>query len=55
MIEAWDHVNGGSLPIEEKLEARHGEIEFMQDKRLRGIKPVSECWEKTRRAPISVR
>ena len=55
MIDVWDNVHGESLLLDKLQEARNGEIKFMQDKKMWDVKPVSECWQKTGRAPISVR
>ena len=35
--------------------ARKEEIDFMRTRNIWGLAPVSECWEKTDKAPVSVR
>ena len=54
-LEAWDDVNGGGLPINEVGLARKEELDFMKKRNIWGLAPTSECWEKTNKAPVSVR
>ena len=54
-FEAWDDVNGGGLPLKEVGIARKEEIDFMMKRNIWGLAPIEECWEKTKKAPVSVR
>jgi hypothetical protein len=54
-MEAWDDVNGGNLPWELVKDARLEEVGFMKERGLWTLRPVSECKEKTGKAPVSVR
>ena len=51
--EIEDHAE--ELSPEEVEEARGEEIEFLLDRGIWCEKPVQECWEKTGKAPVSVR
>jgi hypothetical protein len=53
--EAWDDVNGGSLPVEEVRRARREEIEFMMKKPMWEIRMREECYEMTGTKPVSVK
>jgi len=52
---AWDDVHGGELPLELVKDARHEEVGYMQGRHIWTVTSVSECWEKTGKAPVSVR
>ena len=53
--EAWDDVHGGGLPVEKVVAARGEEVGFMEDRGIWTLRPVAECWQKTGKAPVSVR
>ena len=53
--EAWDDVHGGDLPADMVKSARKEEIDFMVKKGIWKLRPVTECWDKTGKAPVSVR
>ena len=52
---AWDDVHGGELPYYKVKEAREEEIGVMEERRIWTLKPIWECWEKTGKAPVTVR
>ena len=53
---AWDDVNEGwELPIEKVKAARAAEVSYMEGRGIWTVRPVTECWEKTGRKPVSVR
>jgi hypothetical protein len=53
--EAWDDVRGGDLPMEKVMAARAEEVGFMEERGIWTLRPIGECWEKTGKAPVSVR
>ena len=53
--EAWDDVKGGELPMEEVRVARKEEVTYMEQRQILGLSPIQECWDKTGKAPVSVR
>ena len=53
--EAVDDVNGKSIPVELVREARKEEVGFMKKRNLWEDRTVKECWEKTGKAPVTVR
>ena len=53
--DAWDDVHGGELPLGLVKEARMEEVTFMRGKGIWTERPTSECWDKTGKAPTSVR
>ena len=56
MERAWDDVNEWwELPIEKVKAARAEEISYMEGQGIWTVRPVTECWEKTGRKPVSVR
>ena len=55
MTGAWDDVHGGDLPVGLVREARKEEVEYMISRNIWDIRPVGECWEKTGKAPVTVR
>jgi hypothetical protein len=52
---ATDDVNGGNLDLEKVVAARQEEIEFMKLKCIWKEVPISEAWDKTGRAPVTVK
>ena len=54
-LNAWDDVNGGGLPMKEVKIARKEEIDFMKARNIWGLASLTECWEKTNKALVSVR
>jgi hypothetical protein len=52
---AVDDVNGGLLDIEKVRAAREEEIEFMKSRGIWREVPAQECWDKTGRAPVTVK
>ncbi len=53
---AWDDVSGGELDPKQVKVARKEEIGYMEKERKTwSLKPIDECWEKTGKAPVSVR
>ncbi len=52
---AVDDVNGGLLDIMKVREARAEEIEFMKSRSIWREVPIQECWDKTGRAPVTVK
>ena len=53
---AWDDVHGGELPVDLVRSARKEEVDYMQnERRIWSLRPVKECWDKTGKAPVSVR
>ena len=53
--EALDDLSGENLPQEGVRLARKEEVGYMEGRKLWTPKPVKECWEKTGKAPVSVR
>ena len=51
--ECMQHEN--ELDPQEVSNARKEEIGYMRSRTIWGVKPISECWEKTGKAPVSVR
>jgi hypothetical protein len=54
-ITFWDDVNGKVLDTEGVRKARQDEIEFVKKMSLYKVVPVSECYQKTGKAPIRTR
>ena len=55
MQRAWDDVKGGELPFDKVREARKEEVTYMEGRKLWELRPISECWEKLGKAPVSMR
>ena len=55
MQRAWDDVKGGELPFDKVREARKEEVTYMEGHKLWELRPISECWEKLGKAPVSMR
>ena len=53
--EAWDGVEGGTLPLGEAKAARKEEVMYMQGRRIWCLRLTKECWEKIGKAPVSIR
>ena len=51
----WDDVNGKILDWEGIRKARQDEIAFVKKMKLYEIRPVSECYARTGKAPIRTR
>ena len=51
----WDDVHGGILPKDKVIASRNEEVSFMKKRELLTVRPIKECWEKTGKAPTSVR
>ena len=49
------HVHGGYLLLDKVREAKEEEINFMEDRTIWSLAEIKECWEKTGKAPVSVR
>ena len=45
----------GDLPVDKVLEARYEEVEYMQMRGIWEIVPTKQCWDVTRKSPVSVR
>ena len=45
----------GQLCQHEVCSAREEEIGYMQSRTIWSVKPISDCWEKTGKAPVTVR
>ena len=52
---AWDDVKGGRLNVKDVKAARREEVGYMKRRGIWSEKPIEECWQKTGKAPISVR
>ena len=52
---AWDDVSGAELDPEAAKQARKEEIQYVRQMNLYTKVPISQCYEMTKRAPISVR
>ena len=52
---AWNDVKEGQLEVKEVKAARKEEVGYMENRRIWSMTPVSECWEKLGKAPVSVR
>ena len=52
---AWDDVHGGELPKGLVQEARKEEVDYMEDRGIWVVRPISESWEKTGKAPVTIR
>jgi hypothetical protein len=52
---ALDDVHGGLLDISKVSEARTVEVECMKSREIWKDMPLQECWDKTGRAPVSVK
>jgi hypothetical protein len=52
---AWDDVNGGEISLSDLRKARKEEIDFMTKRKIWSETSVAECWEKTGKAPVTVR
>ena len=48
-------LKGGSWPIKEVRAARKEEVAYMEHKEIWVLSPIQECWDKTGKAPVSVR
>ena len=55
LLDAWDDVSGAEFEPDRVYEARMEEIKFIRDMNLYDKVPVSECWGKTGKAPISTK
>ena len=55
MQEAWDDVSGAELNPELVMKARREEIEYVRKMNLYTKVPISQCYEITKKAPISIR
>ena len=55
MAHAWDDVHGGVLPLEKVEDVRKEEDGYMEGRGIWKLRPQVECWEKTGKAPVSVR
>ena len=53
--EAWDDVSGAPLEPQEVRKAIREEIEYVHTMRLYEKVPISEAYQQTGKAPISVR
>ena len=53
--QAWDDVQGGSLPVEAVREARKQEVGYMGQRGIWKVVPLAESWKNTGKAPVSVR
>eukprot|EP00973_Karenia_brevis_P069337 9641152-Karenia_brevis.AAC.1 len=53
--EARDDVISRSLPINLVIRSRKEEVDFIEGKGNWILRPISECWEKARRAPVFMR
>ena len=51
----WDSAHEGYIPMPKVREAKGEEIGFMEDRNIWSIRPIQECWDKTGKAPVSVR
>ena len=49
------HENENELNQQEVCSARKEEIGYMQSSTILSIKPISDCWEKTGKAPVTAR
>ena len=52
---AWDDVHGGALPVADVVAARKEEVGYMEKRGIWTKRPTKECWDKTGKAPVSVR
>ena len=43
------------MPVDKVKAARAEEVGYMEGRGIWSVRPVSECWEKTGRKPVSVR
>ena len=51
--KAWDDVKGAELLFVKAT--RKEEVGYMQGRNLWGLRSIKECWERTGKAPVSVR
>ena len=54
-LSAWDDVKGGWLSIKDDKAARKEEVSYMTKRGIWRERPIHECWQKTGKAPISIR
>jgi hypothetical protein len=52
---AWDDVHGGEIAVKDLRKARKEEVDFMVKRKIWTEVPMSACWEKSGKAPVSVR
>jgi hypothetical protein len=52
---AYDDVHGGILDLAKVKEARSEEVEYMKNRGIWKEVPAQECWDRTGRAPVSVK
>lgn len=52
---AFDDVHGGILDLSKVKEARSEEVEYMKNREIWREVPLQECWDRTGRAPVSVK
>jgi hypothetical protein len=52
---AFDDVHGGILDLSKVKEARSEEVEYMKSREIWREVPLQECWDRTGRAPVSVK
>ena len=55
MADSGCQANDGELCPEEVGRARKEEIGYMESRSIWTIKPISDCWEKTGKDPVTVR
>ena len=55
LATAWDDVHGGDLPIEAVRDARAEEVGYMEQRQIWSVVPITECWKRTDKGPVSVR
>ena len=53
--KGWDDVKDQELNAEDVRAARKEEVGYMEGRNIWSIKPLSDCWEKLGKAPVSVR
>ena len=53
--EVWDDVNGEALSPALVKEGRREEVQYIVGRKIWSLRPVEERWEKTGKAPVSVR
>ena len=52
--EAWDDVKELELDAKEVTAARKEEVGYMEGRAIWTTKPVTECWVKSGKAPVTV-
>ena len=50
-IAAWDDVHGGELPADLVSAARREEVDFMEERGIWSVKPMTDCLSDTGRPP----